>query len=119
MNYILQKLIATGKVFVYINDILIATKDVKEHWELTHGVLQALQEDGLSMRKRKCEFETQEVTFLGLRITKGSVHHSPKKCQGIHDWPTPHSENATGICGIIKLFPMIHWKIHYHCKTTI
>ena len=89
MNYILQKLTATGKVFVYIDNILIATRDTKEHQELTHRVLQALQEDGLSVRKKKCEFEAQEVTFLGLHITKGSVCHSPKKCQGICNWPTP------------------------------
>ena len=80
MNYILRRLIATGKVFVYIDDILIATDNLEEHRELTHGVLQALQDDGLSVRKRKCEFEVSEVTFLGLRITEGSVCHSPKKC---------------------------------------
>ena len=80
MNYILRKLIATGKVFVYIDDILIATENLEEHQKLTHGVLQALQDDGLSVRKRKCEFKVPEVMFLGLRITEGSVHHSPKKC---------------------------------------
>src|ERR1700731_1951896 len=99
MNYILRKLISTRKVFVYINDILIATEDLEEHWRLTHRVLQALQDDGLSVRKRKCEFEVSEVTFLGLCITKGSVQHSPKKCQGIQDWPTHHHENGTRIHG--------------------
>ena len=80
MNYILRKLITTGKVFVYIDDILVATDNLEEHCKLTHGVLQALQDDGLSVRKRKCEFEVPKVTFLGLHITEGSVHHSPKKC---------------------------------------
>ena len=89
MNYILRKLITTGKVFIYIDDILITTKDVEEHQRLTHRVIQALQDDGLLVRKRKCEFEVTEVTFLGLHITKGTVRHSPKKCQGIQDWPTP------------------------------
>ena len=51
MNYILRRLIATGKVFVYIDDILITTDNLEEHRELTHGVLQALQDDGLSVRK--------------------------------------------------------------------
>ena len=42
MNYILRKLVATRKVFIYIDDILIATDNLEEHRELTHGVLQAL-----------------------------------------------------------------------------
>ena len=47
MNYMLRKLLATGKVFVYIDDILIATDNLEEHHQLTLRVLQALQEDNL------------------------------------------------------------------------
>ena len=40
INDILQKELETGKVFTYINDILIATETVEENQRLTREVLQ-------------------------------------------------------------------------------
>src|SRR3984893_9111642 len=120
MNYILRKLIATGKVFIYIDDILITTENLEEHRKLTHGVLQPLQDDGLSVRKRKCEFEVPGVMTLGLRITEGLVCHSPKKCRGIQDWPTPTTvkmvQEYVGLLNyfrrFIKDFATIAWPLY-------
>jgi hypothetical protein len=54
--------IATGKVFIYIDDVIIATKDLAEHHRLVYKVLQRFKENNLystssqknaSLRKRK------------------------------------------------------------------
>ena len=64
MNYILRKQIVTGWVFVYIDNILITTENLEEHWRLVHEVLKALQDDNLTVQENKCVFEASEVTFL-------------------------------------------------------
>ena len=81
MSYNLRKLLATGRVFCYINDILIATDNIEEHCQLIHGILQALQDVNLSIQESKCIFEASEMTFLGLIISEGTIHHSLKNAK--------------------------------------
>jgi hypothetical protein len=89
MNAILQDELATGHVHVYIDDILIHTKDIDQHRDLTHQVLKKLSDNQLTVQPSKCAFEQEEVEFLGQIIGHGRMQQSNKKCQGIRDWPTP------------------------------
>ena len=90
MNDVLRDEIQTGHVFVYIDDIIVHTKDLDHHRQLVRQVLQKLRKNGLYVREKKCEFEKDEITFLGHILSKGQIRHSPKKCAGLRDWPLPH-----------------------------
>jgi hypothetical protein len=57
-------------VVVYIDDILIYSKNEEEHEEHLRLVLQKLREHELYAKFSKCEFWLKEVSFLGHIITQ-------------------------------------------------
>ena len=73
----------------YIDDILIYSNDLKIHRQHVRLVLQALQEAGLQLDIKKCEFEVTEVAYLGMIISTSGVKMDPKKVQCIVDWEDP------------------------------
>ncbi|SJL13333.1 uncharacterized protein ARMOST_16773 [Armillaria ostoyae] len=89
MNDIFKDLIASGKVTIYLDDILIFTKDLGEHRRIVRQVLQKLRENKLFLKAEKCEFEVLETEYLGVIISEGQVRMDPVKLAGIAEWPTP------------------------------
>ncbi|SJL15338.1 uncharacterized protein ARMOST_18831 [Armillaria ostoyae] len=89
MNDIFKDLISEGKVTIYLDDILIFTKDLDEHRHIVRRVLQRLRENKLFLKAEKCEFEVLETEYLGIIISEGKVRMDPVKLAGIAKWPTP------------------------------
>ncbi|SJL18309.1 uncharacterized protein ARMOST_21895 [Armillaria ostoyae] len=89
MNDIFKDLISEGKVTIYLDDILIFTKDLDEHRRIVRRVLQKLRENKLFLKAEKCEFEVLETEYLGVIISEGQVCMDPVKLAGIAEWPTP------------------------------
>lgn len=52
-------------VFVYLNDVLVASPSVAEHTRHLHTLFEHLQSNGLIDRQEKCLFGQSELTFLG------------------------------------------------------
>ena len=61
-------MISEGVVVVYLDDILNFTKDLEEHRQITHHVLERLVEHQLYLQPEKCEFEKTRIEYLGLII---------------------------------------------------
>ncbi len=89
MNNIFKDLIASGKVTIYLDDILIMSKTKEEHRRITREVLATLRKHKLFLKVEKCEFEVLETEYLGVIISKGSIRMDPVKVKGITDWPVP------------------------------
>ncbi|SJL18406.1 uncharacterized protein ARMOST_21995 [Armillaria ostoyae] len=89
MNDIFKDLISEGKVTIYLDDILIFTKDLDEHRRIVRRVLQKLRENKLFLKAEKCEFEVLETEYLGVIISENQVRMDPIKLAGIAEWPTP------------------------------
>jgi hypothetical protein len=70
-------------VEVYIDDILVHTLDLTTNQYWTGRVLAKLVENHLHCRKEKCQFEKEEVEFLGVLLGEGSIKVSPGKVQAI------------------------------------
>ncbi|SJL13410.1 uncharacterized protein ARMOST_16853 [Armillaria ostoyae] len=87
MNDIFKDLIATGKVTIYLDDILIFSKTLEEHWKITCRVLELLRKHKLFLKAKKCEFEVLETEYLGVIISEGSIRMDPVKLAGIAEWP--------------------------------
>lgn len=75
----------------YLDDILIYSDDEKTHVKHVSAVLQKLQEAGLFLDIKKCEFHTTEVKYLGVIITTSGLKMDPKKIDAIQQWKAPRS----------------------------
>ena len=73
MNSIFADLIAQGEVTVYMDDILIYTAELDRHHEIVREVLRHLEQYDLYLKPEKCEFEQQEIDYLGMIIRPGEV----------------------------------------------
>jgi hypothetical protein len=76
-------------VVVFIDDILIFSKNEEEHNEHLHLVLQKLRENQLYAKFNKCEFWLKEVSFLGHIISEGGISVDPSKVNDVLCWKTP------------------------------
>jgi hypothetical protein len=76
---------------VFIDDILIYSKNEGEHEEHLGLVLQKLREHELYAKFSKCEFLLKEVSFLGHIITNRGIAVDPSKVSDVLKWETPRT----------------------------
>ncbi len=89
MNSVFADLIAQNEVAVYMDDILIYSRDIVHHRDMVREVLKRLQQYDLYLKPEKCDFEKQEIEYLGMIIRPGEVRMDPGKVSAVKDWPTP------------------------------
>jgi hypothetical protein len=78
-------------VIVFIDDILIYSKNLEDHAKHLHVVLQCLRDHRLYAKFSKCEFWLDTVKFLGHTISKDGISVDPSKVQEVMDWKPPTS----------------------------
>ena len=76
---------------IYLDDLLIYSKTLKEHKVHVRKVLERLREAGLYVKPQKCQFHVQEVTFLGYKVSHDEIRMNSAKIEAITSWPAPQS----------------------------
>jgi hypothetical protein len=76
-------------VVVFIDDILIYSKNEEEHAEHLRIILQQLQNHKLYAEFSKCEFWLDSVKFWGHTISEECISLDPSKVQEVMDWKAP------------------------------
>uniref|UniRef100_A0A0W0FHU8 Putative reverse transcriptase-rnase h-integrase n=1 Tax=Moniliophthora roreri TaxID=221103 RepID=A0A0W0FHU8_MONRR len=89
MNDILSKFINEGWCVVYMDDILLFSKDKEEHQERTERLMRQIRNHDLYFKPEKCEFNVQQVIFLGMVIQPNYVAMDPVKLAEIAEWEPP------------------------------
>ncbi|XP_061716614.1 uncharacterized protein K02A2.6-like [Cydia pomonella] len=77
------------RVGVFLDDVIITGVDREDHLHTLHQVLGRLEKFGLKVKKEKCSFFAESVTYLGFRISKQGVHTCPEKVKVIKDMAIP------------------------------
>ncbi|GKA98730.1 putative reverse transcriptase domain-containing protein [Tanacetum coccineum] len=95
-------------VIVFIDDILIYSKNKKEHEEHLKAVLELLKKEKLYAKFSKCEFWIPKVQFLGHVIDSQGIHVDPAKIKSIKDWESPKTPTEIrqflGLAGYYRRF---------------
>nr|GEV29836.1 putative reverse transcriptase domain-containing protein [Tanacetum cinerariifolium] len=95
-------------VIVFIDDILIYSKSIKEHEGHLKLILKLLKEKELYVEFSKCEFWLSKVQFLGHVIDSEGIHVDPTKIESIKDWASPKTPTEIrqflGLAGYYRRF---------------
>ena len=92
-------------VFVYLDDILIASTSAKQHIADLKLVCERLREFGLTIRLEKCLFGVNTIDFLGHQINKNGSLPLPAKVQAINNFPRPHNvKSLQEFLGMINFY---------------
>ena len=73
-------------VVVFIDDILVYSKDAEEHEQHLRIVLQILREKQLFTKLSKCDFWLKEVSLLGHIVFVEGIRVDPMKIEAIVSW---------------------------------
>ncbi|GKC80733.1 putative reverse transcriptase domain-containing protein [Tanacetum coccineum] len=76
-------------VIVFIDDILLYSKDEEEHGKHLKIVLELLKKERLYTKFSKCDFWLDSVQFLGHVIDRSGVHVDLAKMEAIKSWAAP------------------------------
>lgn len=95
-------------VVVYLDDVMVWSKNEEEHENHLRIVLSLLREHKLYANRKKCNLFQRETDFLGHVVSAEGIKPDPRKLAAIRDWPTP--KNATevlsfhGLCNFYRRF---------------
>ena len=78
-------------VFIYLDDIGVASDSVSQHIEHLRLVLQKLREHGFRVRPDKAQWAKPEIKFLGHLVGANGVRMDPSKIESVRSWPTPRN----------------------------
>ncbi|WVZ97169.1 hypothetical protein U9M48_042724 [Paspalum notatum var. saurae] len=102
-------------VVVFIDDILIYSKNEEEHKEHLRIVLTRLRGHKLYAKFSKCAFWLKEVSFLGHILSEKGVAVDPSKVESVLNWKQP--ESVTEIWSFLGLAGYYHRFIKDLSKT--
>ena len=95
-------------VWVYIDDILVFSKDADEHQRHLDLVHELLRKHQLFPCIDKSTFFQSRVPFCGYIIDQDGVHMDPEKIKVIRGWPPPTTVHEVrqfiGLCGFYQQF---------------
>ena len=74
---------------VYMDDVLIYSKNVQEHLRHLRRALELLREKQWYVKAKKCSFFMSTITFLGHRVSAAGVQPNPAKIKALKEWPLP------------------------------
>jgi hypothetical protein len=104
MNDVFQKYL-DHFVQVFLDDILIYSKNEREHEEHLRVVLSCLREKKLHGKLSKCSFFQKEIHYLGHIISSEGIFVDHEKVKAIMEWPVPkNAHEVRSLMGLVGYY---------------
>jgi hypothetical protein len=75
----------------YLDDIWIITKKDQKgrqlHKQMTHELLDLLEEKSYFLKQSKCQFKQEKMDLLRWQVENGEIRIDPDKVAGLREWP--------------------------------
>ena len=102
MDHILKDI---PDIFIYMDDILVYSKDQQSHMKTLETVFKKLQDASLALSLDKCQFGEKEIDFVGYRVTTNGITPLQRKMDAIVQFPPPEKQKQLlGFLGAINYY---------------
>jgi hypothetical protein len=95
-------------VLVFFDDILVYSRNLKEHLKHLRLILEVLREHKLYDKSSKCTFGSLEVDYLGHVLSEEGVRADLTEIEAMKNWPIPRNPKALrgflGLTGYYRKF---------------
>ncbi|QRW02495.1 Transposon Tf2-1 polyprotein [Ceratobasidium sp. AG-Ba] len=95
-------------VIIYLDDILVFSKNKEDHERHVREVLSRLQKHNLYCNLAKCFFGVEEIDYLGLIVSPEGIRVDPAKVVKAIDWLVPSKvvqvQEFVGFCNFYRTF---------------
>ncbi|KAK1431927.1 hypothetical protein QVD17_08733 [Tagetes erecta] len=95
-------------VIVFIDDILIYSRNKEDHEQHLRLILELLAKEKLYAKFSKCEFWMREVQFLGHIVNESGIQVDPAKIEAVKLWEAPKTPTEIrqflGLAGYYRRF---------------
>uniref|UniRef100_A0A0N5BFS5 RNA-directed DNA polymerase n=1 Tax=Strongyloides papillosus TaxID=174720 RepID=A0A0N5BFS5_STREA len=78
--------------FVYIDDILLTSKDEDEHIKQIEKTFRFMEKYNIKITLEKTEFGKAEIKYLGFMLSENGIRPDPKKVQAIKEKEAPKND---------------------------
>ena len=97
---------------IYLDDVIVFSKDIPSHLERLRGVFTKLREAGLKLKPSKCEFFREKIHYLGHVVSKLGIETDQTKIEAIRGLAkAPDCHRSAKLSGVHKLLPKVHSEI--------
>jgi len=91
--------------FIYLDDVIIFAPTYEEHLRRLGLVLSRLQESGIKLSAKKCEFFQTKVKYVGHIVSEVGIEPDPSKIEKVKNWKTPLTpEEVRQFLGFVGYF---------------
>ncbi len=81
----------------YLDDIIVTSIDMEEHFRHLEKILQVHRKAGLKLQPSKCQLFQEQVEYLGHLVSKEGVQPVKAYLEVIASWPMPRNKNEIRI----------------------
>ena len=103
------------RAVLYLDDIIIFSKDIAQHMERLEEIFERLKTANLTLKHSKCKFFQKQVEFLGHVVNENGIHTDPKKIEAVSTWEIPKRVKEVraflGLTGYYRRFIRDYGKI--------
>ena len=103
------------RVYVYIDDILVASETPEQHLADLEAVFKTLSENGLVVQRSKCILGKSSLEFLGYHVDATGVRPLPHRVESIRSVPAPTTlKELQRFLGMVNYYRRFIRRAAYH-----